>query len=100
MSFDFIIFFLCYIIGILLWTCEPLSNLHKLQEPIQIDFEHACLLFTSLYLLQFIIKSSLGDDGTVLDLCIGFQVRWMMYWIVFALVITAELFADLLLGFW
>ncbi|XP_073241295.1 receptor expression-enhancing protein 1-like isoform X1 [Porites lutea] len=27
-------------------------------------------------------------------------VRWMMYWIVFALFITVELFADLLLGFW
>ncbi|XP_027054550.1 receptor expression-enhancing protein 1-like isoform X2 [Pocillopora damicornis] len=27
-------------------------------------------------------------------------VRWMMYWIVFALFITLELFADLLLGFW
>ena len=29
-----------------------------------------------------------------------FQVRWMMYWIVFALFITVELFADLLLAFW
>ncbi|XP_020610053.1 receptor expression-enhancing protein 4-like isoform X1 [Orbicella faveolata] len=27
-------------------------------------------------------------------------VRWMMYWIVFALFITLELFADLLLAFW
>lgn len=27
-------------------------------------------------------------------------VRWMMYWIVFALFITAEVFADLLLAFW
>ncbi|XP_031560212.1 receptor expression-enhancing protein 1-like isoform X2 [Actinia tenebrosa] len=27
-------------------------------------------------------------------------VRWMMYWIVFALFTTAELFADLLLGVW
>lgn len=27
-------------------------------------------------------------------------VRWMMYWIVFALFITAELFADLIFGFW
>ncbi|XP_032237298.1 receptor expression-enhancing protein 1 isoform X2 [Nematostella vectensis] len=27
-------------------------------------------------------------------------VRWMMYWIVFALFITAELFTDMLLGVW
>lgn len=27
-------------------------------------------------------------------------VRWMMYWIVFALFTTAETFSDLLLSFW
>lgn len=27
-------------------------------------------------------------------------VRWMMYWVVYAIFISAEMFADMLLGFW